>query len=37
MLNKVDNEFLTQSGPGTPMGDLLRRFWMPALLSEELP
>ena len=22
---------------GTPMGELLRRFWMPALLSEELP
>ena len=37
MLSKADNEFLTQSGPGTPMGDLLRRFWMPALLSDELP
>ncbi|WP_296331939.1 Rieske 2Fe-2S domain-containing protein [Reyranella sp.] len=33
----ADNAFLTQSGPGTPMGDLMRRFWMPALLSEELP
>ena len=37
MLSPADNAFLTQSGPGTPMGDLLRRFWMPALLSEELP
>ena len=37
MLSQADNEFLTQSGPGTPMGGLLRRFWMPALLSEELP
>src|SRR5690349_15432853 len=37
MLSKADNEFLTRSGPGTPMGELLRRFWMPALLSEELP
>jgi phthalate 4,5-dioxygenase len=37
MLSKADNEFLTQSGRGTPMGELLRRFWMPALLSEELP
>ncbi len=37
MLSKADNEFLTQSGKGTPMGDLLRRFWMPALLCEELP
>ena len=37
MLSKADNAFLTQAGKGTPMGDLLRRFWMPALLSEELP
>jgi phthalate 4,5-dioxygenase oxygenase subunit len=37
MLSKADNDFLTQSGAGTPMGELLRRFWMPALLSEELP
>ncbi len=37
MLSKTDNEFLTRSGKGTPMGALLRRFWMPALLSEELP
>src|SRR6201999_3402839 len=37
MLSKADNEFLTRAGKGTPMGDLLRRFWMPALLSEELP
>jgi phthalate 4,5-dioxygenase oxygenase subunit len=37
MLSQSDNEFLTRSGKGTPMGELLRRFWMPALLSEELP
>ncbi|SJZ52116.1 Rieske [2Fe-2S] domain-containing protein [Enhydrobacter aerosaccus] len=37
MLSQADNEFLTQSGKGTPMGELLRRFWMPALLCEELP
>jgi phthalate 4,5-dioxygenase len=36
MLTKEDNEFLTRTGPGTPMGDLFRRFWIPALLSEEL-
>ena len=36
MLSKADNEFLTRSGKGTPMGDLLRRFWVPALLSAEL-
>jgi phenylpropionate dioxygenase-like ring-hydroxylating dioxygenase large terminal subunit len=28
---------LTAVGPGTPMGNLFRRFWLPALLSEELP
>src|ERR1700745_989752 len=37
MLSKADNEFLTLTGKDTPMGSLLRRFWMPALLSEELP
>jgi phthalate 4,5-dioxygenase oxygenase subunit len=37
MLTKEENEFLTRTGPGTPMGDLFRRFWIPALLSEELP
>jgi nitrite reductase/ring-hydroxylating ferredoxin subunit len=37
MLSRADNEFLTRSGPATPMGALLRRFWIPALLSEELP
>lgn len=37
MLTKEENELLTRTGPGTPMGELLRRFWIPALLSEELP
>ena len=32
-----DNELLTRVGPGTPMGELFRRYWLPALLSEELP
>ncbi len=31
------NQFLTQTGPGTPMGELFRRYWLPALLAEELP
>ena len=35
MLSKEDNELLTQTGPGTPMGDLLRRYWVPAFLSED--
>jgi phthalate 4,5-dioxygenase oxygenase subunit len=37
MLRAEDNQFLTESGAGTPMGELLRRFWLPVLLSEELP
>lgn len=37
MLRAEDNKFLTESGSGTGMGELLRRFWIPVLLSEELP
>lgn len=36
MLSHQQNEYLTRVGPGTPMGELFRRFWLPALLSEEL-
>jgi phthalate 4,5-dioxygenase oxygenase subunit len=36
MLSEVENQLLTQTGPGTPMGAFVRRFWMPFLLSEEL-
>ena len=36
MLSREDNERLTQVAAGTPMGTLLRRYWMPALLSSEL-
>ena len=37
MLRQQDNEFITRSGPLTPMGQLFRRYWTPALLAEELP
>lgn len=37
MLDADENNMLTCTGPGTPMGELLRRYWVPALLSEELP
>ena len=37
MLSQEDNELLCKVGPGTPMGTLLRRFWTPAMLSDELP
>jgi len=37
MLTQRENELLTQTGPGTPCGDLMRRYWQPTALSEELP
>lgn len=37
MLSKSDNEVLTRTGKGTPMGELFRRFWIPALLESEVP
>jgi len=37
MLSVEENVLLTQTGAGTPMGELFRRFWLPALLSSELP
>ena len=37
MLSKELNELLTRTGPGAPMGDFLRRYWLPAVLSEEIP
>ncbi len=37
MTKREVNELLTQTGPGTPMGDLFRSYWIPALLAEELP
>jgi phthalate 4,5-dioxygenase len=37
VLRKEQNDLLTQTGPGKPMGRLFRCYWLPALLSEELP
>lgn len=37
MLNKEDNDLITTVGPGTPTGDLFRQYWLPVLLSTELP
>src|SRR5438552_16613731 len=31
------NELLTRVGAGTPVGGLFRRYWLPALLAQELP
>src|SRR5919205_4101793 len=37
MVTREENELLTRVGRGTPMGEMIRRFWVPACLSEELP
>jgi phthalate 4,5-dioxygenase oxygenase subunit len=37
MLTREENERLTRVGAGTPMGEAMRRYWLPALLSWELP
>ena len=37
MLSREDNERVTRVGRGTPMGELMRRYWIPALLGWELP
>jgi nitrite reductase/ring-hydroxylating ferredoxin subunit len=37
MLARDDNERVTRVGPGTPMGEAMRRYWIPALLARELP
>ena len=37
MLTHEQNENLTRTGPGTLMGDLFRRYWIPALHGWELP
>jgi 5,5'-dehydrodivanillate O-demethylase len=36
MLSKEKNEQLTRVGPGTPMGELLRRYWWPIATSSML-
>ena len=36
MLSKEDNDRLTRVGPGTPMGTLMRRYWIPAAFSHQI-
>jgi phenylpropionate dioxygenase-like ring-hydroxylating dioxygenase large terminal subunit len=36
MVTAVENEMLTRTGPGTPMGELFRRYWIPVMLSSEI-
>jgi phenylpropionate dioxygenase-like ring-hydroxylating dioxygenase large terminal subunit len=37
MLSKENNDLITKVGPGTQMGEVLRRYWTPILLDWELP
>ena len=37
MLSVHENEVVTRVGSGTPMGELMRRYWQPVLMSRELP
>jgi phthalate 4,5-dioxygenase len=37
MISVEENKLLTQSDAKTPAGELLRRYWQPVALSEELP
>jgi len=36
MTSQIENELLTRVGPGTPMGALMRQYWIPACLSSEV-
>jgi phthalate 4,5-dioxygenase oxygenase subunit len=37
VLSFVDNELMCRVGPETPMGDLMREYWIPAFMTRELP
>ena len=37
MLSQEDNQLLSRVGPGTPMGNLFRQYWIPAVRADELP
>ena len=37
MITAEENQLLTQTDPQTPCGELLRRYWQPVALGEELP
>lgn len=36
MISREQNELMTRVGPGTPAGTLLRNYWQPVALVEEL-
>src|SRR3954471_321816 len=36
MLSREENELITRAGQGSPMGNTMRRYWIPALLAREV-
>ena len=36
MLTREENDLITQSGRGTPLGELMRLYWIPAFYSHEI-
>ena len=36
MLSRENNELMTRVGAGTPMGELMRQYWLPVLFEHEL-
>lgn len=37
MLSREENDLITRVGPKTPLNTMMRRYWLPALLSREIP
>lgn len=37
MLTREENERITRVGPGTPMGNVMRRYWLPVCTSAQIP
>ncbi len=37
MTNAIESQELTRISPGTPMGELMRQYWIPAAKSSEVP
>lgn len=37
MLTKSDNELICRVGPETPMNELMKRYWIPAGVEDDLP
>jgi phenylpropionate dioxygenase-like ring-hydroxylating dioxygenase large terminal subunit len=36
-LSRTENDLITRTNNATPLNELMRRYWLPALLSSELP